>query len=84
MHNDFLVSILIKALSVYCNKSIKEVTSVFNLSIVDSETSGQKAIELTLVERNLELPSGFFEQVLENGKFPVAPTTENPSTELCM
>lgn len=84
MHNDFLVSILIEALSVYCNKSIEEVTSGFNQAIVDSETTGQKAIELTLVERNLDLPIGFFEQVLDNKKFPVAATTENLSTELCM
>lgn len=69
------VLILVQALSKRCCRSIEDVMSIFQQSVVIKET-GKKAIELTIVEKKLGLPDGFFAQAAGIKQAPVALTTE--------
>lgn len=70
-----LVQTLVQALSKHCYRSIEDVTSIFKQSVVIKET-GKKVIELTIVEKKLGLPDGFFAQAAGIEQAPVARTTE--------
>lgn len=70
-----LVQTLVQALSKHCCRSIEDVMSIFQQSVVIKET-GNKAIELTIIEKKLGLPDGFFAKAIGIEQAPVVATTE--------